>query len=65
MRLLNLQVFLDVGLCQQNAQNRTLGDNAFCKQPEQLGRIVLGNAPALSYSQPNLFLSQAHWQYKL
>lgn len=38
-----MQVYLDVGLCQQNKQNRSLGENAFCSQPEQLGRIVVGN----------------------
>lgn len=36
------QVYLDVGLCERANQNRTLGENAFCKDPEGLGRIVIG-----------------------
>ena len=37
-------MYLDIGLCQQNKQNRSLGENAFCSEPEKLGRIVVGNA---------------------
>lgn len=41
----SLQVFLDIGVCQQGVQaNRTLGDKAFCGNPESLGRVVIGDA---------------------
>lgn len=36
------KVFLDVGVCRQVQSGRTLGDKAFCTEPEQLGRIVIG-----------------------
>ena len=40
-----MQVYLDVGVCRQGVQqNRTMGDKAFCSDPEQLGRIVIGAA---------------------
>ncbi len=39
-----LQVYLDVGVCRQGVQSsRTLGDKGFCSDPEQLGRIVIGD----------------------
>ena len=53
-----LQVYLEIGVCNNGTQTtRGLGDKAYCTNPDQLGRVVIGDFDRLSYTVAPPFLA--------